>query len=188
MTIQETIKECDLLYENTVKQEQKVKWCDELGALLKNEYAKTYQTCELGRDENGFRIPAAAYLKRAAAWYADGRETTKRELLRDGWLLIPDGEVVRIVPGDAARPIASMAVTYLEDYIPITDIFQDETVCGAPYDRMYIDYLIAKCNYYNRDFSGYNQHMNYFNAILTGFAEDFIRKNEPIRKKLTGWW
>lgn len=187
MTIQEAIQAADRLYENTVPKEQKIQWCDELGALLKNEYAKTYREYEAVHNGEAFLIPRAVF-RQAAAWKADGQEITKQALLRDGWIWIPDGENVRLTAKSTARPIGKVTVIYQTEYAPVTDPFTDGTVCGAPYDRMYIDFIIAKCNYYNRDFAGYNQHMTYFNSLLTGFGEDFIRKNEPLRREIGGWY
>lgn len=188
MKICKAIEECDFLYENNVPEKVKIGWCDELGALLKNEYAKTYTCCPLERDENAFLLPQGMEAGRVVRLIADGRETTKRELERGGYLFVPGAQTTQIMPRDGARPIGTLEAILQDTYTPITDSFADETIPGAPYDRMYIDFLIAKCNYYNRDFQGYNQHMNYFNTVLEAFAADFIRRNEPIRSKITGWW
>ena len=45
----------------------------------------------------------------------------------------------------------------------------DKTVCPAPYDRMYVDYVNAQICYYQRDFDTYNQHMNLFNQRLLAY-------------------
>lgn len=51
----------------------------------------------------------------------------------------------------------------------IKRVITDETVCGAPYDRMYVDFVNAQICYYQRDFDTYNQHMNLFNQRLNAY-------------------
>lgn len=125
MKIIEVLERCDELYPNTYTGEEKIKWCDELGAMLKEEYAKSY---------------------------SGGKQ---------------------------------------ESYVPITDITEDETVVRFPYDLMYIDFLMAKCCYYQRDYEAYNQHITAFNSKLSDFANWFIERNMPIREtenRINGWW
>lgn len=42
MKIIEAVERADALYPNNYKTEEKIAWCDELGEMLKREYAKTY--------------------------------------------------------------------------------------------------------------------------------------------------
>jgi len=126
MKIIEVIETVDSLYPNSYSSAEKIVWCDELGAMLKEEYAKSYS--------------------------ADGVQ---------------------------------------ESYVPISDPMSEETVIKAPYDRMYIDFVLAKCCYYQRDYDAYNQHIVSFNSRLEDFAKWFIERNMPIREsdnKVTGWW
>lgn len=188
MKIAEALETADALYENNFSTEQKIAWCDELGALLKNEYAKTYKQENLEQENGDYMLPEGVAFTEVERFLTQGRPCTKRDLQELGYRFDEQDGRGKIRPEAGAVPLGDAAVLYLEQYTPITDIHTDETVPQSPYDRMYIDYLIAKCNYYNRDFQGYNQHMTYFNALLSGFATDFIRKNEPPRRELRGWW
>lgn len=78
-----------------------------------------------------------------------------------------------------------------EKYIPISDPITDETVVKPPYDAMYIDYLIAKCCYYQRDYDAYNQHILLFNNTLSDYAKWYIERNMPERdtkNRVNNWW
>lgn len=125
MKIIEVIERADSLYPNSYTAEEKIKWCDELGEMLKREYAKTYV-----------------------------------------------GNVQ-------------------EDYTKISEPMEDETVAPPPYDAMYIDYILAKCCYYQRDYEAYNQHTMLFDTRLNDFAKWYIERNMPVREtdnKVKGWW
>ena len=125
MKIIEVIESANTLYPNSYSTAEKIKWCDELGAMLKEEYAKSY---------------------------SDGKQ---------------------------------------ESYTPISDISADETVIPAPYNLMYIDFILAKCCYYQRDYDAYNQHITAFNSRLDDYARWFIERNMPVREsknRVNNWW
>lgn len=125
MKIIEVIERCDELYPNNYTCEEKIKWCDELGEILKDEYAKSFI--------NGVQ----------------------------------------------------------ESYLPILDITEDETVVPSPHDMMYVDFIMAKCCYYQRDYDAYSHHINAFNAKLSDFSNRFIEKNMPVREsenRVNNWW
>lgn len=71
----------------------------------------------------------------------------------------------------------------------IKRVVTDETVCGAPYDRMYIDYVNAQICYYQRDFDTYNQHMNLFNQRLDAYQAWLQQRMVQDKDgKITNWW
>ena len=125
MKIIEVLEKSDALYPNSYKNSEKIAWCDELGAILRQEYARSY---------------------------SEGKQ---------------------------------------EEYAGIKDPMEGETLVPAPYDVMYIDFLLAKYCYYQRDYDAYNQHIISFNSKLEDFAKWFIERNMPIRQsenKITNWW
>jgi hypothetical protein len=127
MKIIEVIEKTDKLYPNSYDISEKIEWCNELGAMLKEEYAKSY------------------------------------------------------LPG----------TTVQEGYCPIEDSMEEDTVIPAPYDAMYIDFLLAKCCYYQRDYDAYNQHIVSFNSKLEDFAKWYIERNMPVRETknmINNWW
>lgn len=98
------------------------------------------------------------------------------------------GEVFIPIMGDDGTFAGSVVADYLEVNVPdgtfaelldgnssiqcvcnIKRIVTDETVCDAPYDRMYVDFVNAQICYYQRDFDTYNQHMNLFNQRLAAY-------------------
>jgi hypothetical protein len=48
-----------------------------------------------------------------------------------------------------------------------------EVMARAPYDKLYVDYILAQIDYYNKDFEGYNNNSYLFNELL----DEYIRKN-----------
>ena len=48
-----------------------------------------------------------------------------------------------------------------------------EVSLKAPYDKLYIDYIMAQMDYYNKDFEGYNNNSYMFNEML----DELVRKN-----------
>lgn len=71
----------------------------------------------------------------------------------------------------------------------VTRIVTDKTVCDAPYDSMYIDYLLAKICYYQHDYESYNQHMTAFNGKYRDY-EMWLKEREPLGDdgKIKNWW
>ena len=71
----------------------------------------------------------------------------------------------------------------------IERIVTDETVCDAPYDRMYIDYINAQICYYQRNYNTYNQHINLFNQRLNSYTI-WLQQRNPQNKdgKFINWW
>lgn len=125
MKITDAIERANALYPNNYTDAEKIGWCNELGAMLKSEYARSY----LGKNE--------------------------------------------------------------DEYIPITNPNESDTLAPAPYDEMYIDFILAKCCYYQRDFDAYNQHITAFNSKLKDFASWYISHNMPKRdseNKIINWW
>jgi len=125
MKIIDVIKTADELYPNNYQASEKINWCDELGAMLRQEYAKVYE-----------------------------------------------GNVQK-------------------DYVNITDPITEETIAPPPYDRMYIDFVLAKICYYQRDYDAYNQHIISFNSKLEDFARWYIERNMPVRatdNSVRNWW
>ncbi len=70
----------------------------------------------------------------------------------------------------------------------ITRCVTDKTVCDPPFDTMYIDYLLAKVNLYQRDISAYNQHMTAFNSRLAAYKKWLISRMPKDDGKLNNWW
>ena len=53
-------------------------------------------------------------------------------------------------------------------------VLDTEVNARMPYDRLYIDYIMAQMDYYNKDYEGYNNNMYIFNELL----DELIRTNK----------
>ena len=77
---------------------------------------------------------------------------------------------------------------YETQNIQIKRIITEKTICDAPYDVMYVDYILAKIAMYQHDFYTYNQFMTSFNSTL-GAYKRWITDRMPQREgKLKNWW
>lgn len=74
------------------------------------------------------------------------------------------------------------------DNAVITRQVTDSTVCDAPFDSMYIDYLLAKICYFQRDITSYNQHMTSFNSRLAAYRSWLISRLPKSDGKFMNWW
>ncbi len=70
----------------------------------------------------------------------------------------------------------------------LSRIVTDTTVCNAPYDSMYIDYILAKINMLQRDMQGYNHHMTAFNSRLSAYRKWLINHMPQGENRLKNWW
>lgn len=70
----------------------------------------------------------------------------------------------------------------------ITRVITEKTVCDAPFDNMYVDYLLAKINLYQHDTDAYNQYMTMFNSRLAAYRNWLIKRMPSDDCKLKNWW
>ena len=97
---------------------------------------------------------------------------------------IPEGEyafAVRVGPGQ---------IEGLDGEVDLTATRQvtEKTLCEAPYDIMYIDYLMGKIALYQRDYHMYNQFMTSFNSRLDAYKRWLINYIPQDGGKLKNWW
>lgn len=72
--------------------------------------------------------------------------------------------------------------------VTISRVITDKTVCNAPYDSMYIDYIIAKICMYQRDFDTYNRFMSAFNSRLNAYKKWLVNNLPQKCGKFKNWW
>ncbi len=70
----------------------------------------------------------------------------------------------------------------------IKRIITDKTICDAPYDTMYIDYILAKIGMLQHDFETYNQFMSAFNSRLNAYKKWITNQLPQSGGKLKNWW
>ena len=57
MKITDVIKVCDVLCPNEYTQEEKLLWCDELGAILAREHSKSHRVESVVAEGGGYALP-----------------------------------------------------------------------------------------------------------------------------------
>ncbi len=114
------------------------------------------------------------------------------------------------VPGDSVTVNSAVNTTVLdvgmgddEYYIVVTPssveglsdgegtierIVTEKTVCDAPYDGMYIDYILAKISMYQRDYKTYNQFMTAFNSRLDAYKRWLVNTMPQADRRFVNWW
>lgn len=88
-----------------------------------------------------------------------------------------------IVPEDA---FSDAEIT--EGEAVITRVITEKTVCDAPFDNMYVEYLLAKINLYQHDVDTYNQYMTMFNSRLGAYRNWLIKRMPSDDCRLKNWW
>ncbi|MGM9936775.1 MAG: hypothetical protein ACI38A_05475, partial [Candidatus Ornithomonoglobus sp.] len=74
------------------------------------------------------------------------------------------------------------------DTAVIRRVITERTVCDAPYDSMYVDYIHAKIALYQGDTSDYNQFMTSFNSKLSAYKNWLSELMPKVKRKFSGWW
>ncbi len=136
---------------------------------------------------NGFYMPNTKLIEGDIITVeADGRNFDDIPILAieaidadNGFITVPDGTF---------DSVFSAGETEKNIQCEIKRIITDETICGAPYDRMYVDYVNAQICYYQRDFDTYNQHMNLFNQRLEAYQAWLQqRRTQDKDGKMVNW-
>lgn len=96
----------------------------------------------------------------------------------------PGPEIVLSVNENGLANIESKS----SENVVINRLITDKTVCNAPYDGMYVDYILAKIGMYQRDYEMYNQYMTAFNSRLGAYKRWLINHMPASGGKLTNWW
>ena len=68
-------------------------------------------------------------------------------------------------------------------------IVTDRTVCEAPYDEMYIDYICAQICFYQSKHDVYQQFIARYNERMKEYGK-FMKENAAVndRTVFTNWW
>lgn len=273
MYINEVIRRVDRLYPNEYTKEEKYDWCDELSAMLCQEYIRRYDKVTLKADLDGtYLLPEGVTFEMIDKVRAKGNVIQKLdfrsfgiepmygrhrqfyipsrcgggdeievvylrrhmpirgEMKMEGYITFNDkgfyfgdedikaGDIVNIHVNDKdINYVLIVSVTKTDEeteengkfYANVGDAFgsyhfigdetvpgskiervvMDQTVCDAPYDQMYVDYVLAQIFYYQRNYPSYNQHINLFNQRLEAY-ERWLQKRRVQEKdnKIYNWW
>ena len=70
----------------------------------------------------------------------------------------------------------------------IQRVVTDKTLCDAPYEVMYIDYIRAMIAKFQHDTAGYNQHISSFNSRLAAYRRWLVDKLPYDDAKFINYW
>lgn len=257
MKIMELIQSCDALFPNEFTLEEKLLWCDELGALLSREHTEKTKLIAASLKDGAFVLPRGLGLLDIDRVVLGEMLIKKSDAPRHGICFFQEGDFVTVYgtnmsldvkflcksPYEKIRRAALFGTTFLaeenkiklkecpffkgdtisiksgedthtrvvgdikktsegfflelDNGLPIQGencgdikrVITDETVCQAPFDMMYYDFINAKICFYQRDYDSYNAHMALFNSRLEDY-DRYIIKNKPILcdTRVTNWW
>lgn len=107
----------------------------------------------------------------------------------DVWRTTTSAGGETVTDGDIEINIGAMSAARLYATADIKRHVLEKTVCDAPYDSMYIDYVNAKICYFQHDYESYNQHMTMFNSRLLAY-QAWLKEREPTGDdgKLKNWF
>ena len=72
----------------------------------------------------------------------------------------------------------------IEDDIKVSD----ETKLTPPFDRMYVDFVMAQIAFHQRDDEAYSRYIMVFNARFNNWKNYFVRSNRMEKKQYDGWY
>lgn len=64
----------------------------------------------------------------------------------------------------------------------------EKTVCDAPFDQMYVEFVLAKIRLYQNDTQGYNTYMTMFNSHLSAYRDWLIKRMPSGDNRIRNWW
>lgn len=87
----------------------------------------------------------------------------------DACVQFSNGEYLEIINADLTPST--------ESSLAIMRVIDDETEVDAPYDRMYIEYILAKIGLYQHDYESYMTHMAQYNNLYDEFKREHKTRN-----------
>lgn len=169
MKISEVIDKVDKFQPNVFDVEDKVYWCYECTRNILNE-CPVYRTFDRVATCDGFilPLPLGITVNDIAALFVNGMKkvlTNATDYLDEEF---KEGDkisvVYRVVP---------------DEYDVDDENYGDlETVVGAPFESMYVDYVCAQIAFQQNDAVEYNKFMGSFNDKLSSYNE-FCGSNHP---------
>ncbi len=79
--------------------------------------------------------------------------------------------------GTAVRLTDDIFTPQTGAYMAIRRVIDDETEVDAPYDRMYVEYILAKIALYQHDYETYTAHMIQYNNLFEDYLKDYKTRN-----------
>ena len=162
MTIIEAINRIDNLKPNDYSQSEKIRWLSVVDNLIYNDIIKTHVNKE-----------------------------TQPVVERKVQIIVTSGEEgldYRLSPDLSQDEMAALANT--SDVVTEANVFPgytDDTpldtplIAEAPYDELYLSWLESKIDYYNGEYSKYNNAIMKFNEEYAAYSRYYNRTHMPLK-------
>lgn len=155
----------------------KLQWLNEVDGSIWYDAYKYISSSVISRLLNipAYPLPIGVDFNLITNVYVDGDEIFKIDSTFDktvGYFRGSDGEL-SIYPVPTASDVTpGITISYVTPFLK--HALETESVYAeSPYERMYYEYLIAKMDFYSKDFPSFNNGMTTFNNTL---------------KEYTAWW
>ena len=181
LKIADVIKKVDEWQPNVFSDEDKLYWCYECTMHILNE-CPVYDTYSkvIYRDGGIFMLPSGVGVCDIAELYVNGVKIPVTNETDFGGYVFKKNDKVSVVyrkyPDE--YELADGAVP--EDV---------ETVVGAPYESMYIDYVCAQIAYQQNDAAEYNKFIGAFNDKMSAYKV-YYKSNSPsdVKRRFKNWF
>ena len=181
MKIQKVIACVDEWQPNLFPVEDKLRWCYEVtGEILVDcpEF-QSYEK-EISYDGGVMSLPEGVQFSDVARVYRNGKQQVIRDERTLSDTVLKKGDVVNVV----YRVIP-------EEYALVDDAVPEEleTICPAPWDAMYIDYVCAQIAFQQNDLEDYEKFISRYNVRFEAYKKWF-GSNSPVsdRKRLVNYY
>lgn len=172
MFIAKVLENVDAWQPNNFSVSDKLRWCYEVTADLLTE-CPVFRSCVVRVPYDGavIPLPEGVVFSQVARVYVNGKMQEIRDERTFEDVTWKKGDEVyiayRAVPEEYA----------LDDTGAVPENL--ETVCPAPYDSMYMDYVCAQIALQQNDLNDYNKFINTFNVRFDAYKK-FYGSNSPI--------
>lgn len=156
MLFRSIIENCDSLFPNMFTDIEKMDFCNELAAIINANYIKNTRTLALSGSSD-CSLPDSVSADRVVAVYFDG-------------VLQPGTNVANLLSASGGHKVT---VEYI--HIPTYNL-DDKVPLSAPYDKLFLYWLLAKICLHLEDAEGYNNYMNLYNALLVDYKKGRIER------------
>jgi hypothetical protein len=157
----------DLRPGNKFSSTTKLKWINEVEGQLWNEVYK-YKNIQTSVTAANYSLPSGVSVENIKEVYAGSNLVPRTDMgMKDttGYYYDKTSNKIVLYP---ATGYTSVIIAYAIPFTPKTT--SDRLSVVSPYDRMYIEYVSAKINFYMENYESYNNEMETFNQTFIEHA------------------
>ena len=177
MKIADVIRNVDVWQPNVFALDEKLRWCYEVTAdILMDCPVYRSVTVDILHDGAAIPLPDGVLFSHVARIYLNGKpqEIRDERTLPDAKL--KKGDVVNVVYRDVPKEYV------LDEDGNVPENL--ETVCPAPFDAMYIDYVAAQIAFQQNDLDDYDKFISRYNSRFEAYKK-YFGSNSPVSDRKT---